>query len=488
MLLGRQLAKPRSTKVETAKAVVRGRRRNRVAAPLPITPIVEPEKEAHAQYAGSQSCKACHAELFAQWEMSNHGMAERPLRDDLDKTAFDPAKTVAHGTQTLRGEDRGGKTCHRDAGIGEQGRASTIERAIGHDPLRQYLVKAFGGRLQTLELAFDPHKEDWFDIYGNEDRKPGEWGHWTGRGMTWNTMCASCHNTRVRKNYDEKTDSFHTTMAEMTVSCESCHGPMKKHVEWRAQYPDKALADPTITKFTPDQKFDTCGTCHSRRTELTGDFKPGDHFYDHHMLATVDETDLYYPDGQVRDEDYEFGSFLSSKMHAAGVRCLDCHNPHTAKTIATGDALCMRCHVGNVQPFPKAPVIDILTHTFHQPESTGVTVHRTATCRRPSTCSGIRGTTMGSPSPIPCSRRNWAFPMPATAATRTRTSTGPLPRWRNGTARRWSGPRASGRASSRRRGAVRPRRAMDCSNLLKSETETGYWKAVGVADARSVDR
>ena len=64
-------------------------------------------------------------------------------------------------------------------------------------------------------LAFDPHRQEWFDIYGNEDRKPGEWGHWTGRGMTWNTMCAGCHNTRVRKNYDEATDTFHTTMAEM---------------------------------------------------------------------------------------------------------------------------------------------------------------------------------------------------------------------------------------------------------------------------------
>src|SRR5687768_4395831 len=61
VLLGRQLAKPRSTKVETPKTEVAASQPSR--GPLPITPIVEPEKEAHAQYAGSQSCKACHAEL-----------------------------------------------------------------------------------------------------------------------------------------------------------------------------------------------------------------------------------------------------------------------------------------------------------------------------------------------------------------------------------------------------------------------------------------
>ncbi len=94
-----------------------------------------------------------------------------------------------------------------------------------------------GGRLQTLELSWDPKKNDWFDVYGNEDRKPGEWGHWTGRGMNWNTMCASCHNTRLRKNYDPVKDELHTTMAEMTVGCESCHGPMKAHVEWQRDHP-----------------------------------------------------------------------------------------------------------------------------------------------------------------------------------------------------------------------------------------------------------
>ena len=250
-----------------------------------------------------------------------------------------------------------------------------ISRVIGHDPLRQFLVERPGGRFQALEVAFDPNRNEWFDVYGNEDRKPGEWGHWTGRGMTWNSMCASCHNTRLRKNYDEKTDTYRTAMAEMSVGCESCHGPMKAHVEWRRQYPESKETDPTMKKLSRDQAFDTCGSCHARRRELTGDFVPGDSFGQHFQLTTVDESDLYFADGQVRDELYESGSFHGSKMHTAGVRCVDCHDPHRAKPRAAGNDLCMRCHTGAPQQIPGssviAPVIDPAAHSFHKADSAG---------------------------------------------------------------------------------------------------------------------
>jgi tetratricopeptide (TPR) repeat protein len=475
LLVGRYMAKPNYTPIAMTPAAAPKPART----PLPIKPVIEPEKEAHAQYAGSHTCKACHAELFAQWEKSNHGMAERPLRDDLDKVAFDPAKSVKHGTQTSEAKMANGKPEMVTLGANNKVEPHPIERAIGHDPLRQYLVPGERGRLQTLELAFDPHRGDWFDIYGDEDRKPGEWGHWTGRGMTWNTMCASCHNTRVRKNYDEKTDTFHTTFAEMTVSCESCHGPMKKHAEWRLQYPDKSLADPTITKHTPDQKFDTCGQCHSRRTELTGDFKPGDNYFDHHMLAIVDETDLYYPDGQVRDEDYEWASFLSSKMHGAGVRCMDCHNPHTAKTIAPGDALCMRCHVGNVPAFPKAPVIDVTTHSFHQPESSNV---RCIDCHMSLTTYMQRHPRHdhGFTIPDPLLTKELGIPNACNKCHLDKDVD-----WAIAAADQWWGKKMERPTRERARVIAAARRGEASARegllgLLKSETETGYWKASAV--------
>ncbi len=354
------------------------------ATPLP--PLLEPEAKVFARYAGSQSCRECHATQFASWQKSNHGNAERLPSDALDAAAFSPERTFHHGTQSSTATKIDDKPAVKTLGFENKEETYPIARVIGHDPLRQYLVPGSHGRMRTLEVAYDPKRNEWFNVYGDEDRKPGEWGHWTGRGMGWNAMCANCHNTRLRKNYDEATDTYHTTMAEMSVGCESCHGPMKAHVEWRKQYPGSKEADPTVKKLTRDQTFDTCGSCHARRRELTGDFVPGDSFGQHYQLTTVDDSDLYFPDGQIRDELYEYGSFHGSKMHTAGVRCIDCHDPHAAKPRLLGNALCLRCHTGAPGQIPDstviAPVIDPVAHSFHKSDSTGA---QCVNCHMPQT-------------------------------------------------------------------------------------------------------
>lgn len=319
------------------------------------------DAEIFAGYAGSQSCRECHAAEFDLFKNSHHALAERPVEPDLDKKFFEPPREIHHGTQTSFASFTNGHPQLTATSLDGGKKDFRLERVIGVSPLRQFLAPTHDGRFQVTELAVDPRKGDWFDVFGNEDRKPGEWGHWLGRGMNWNNMCAACHNTRVRKNYHETTDSYATTMAESTVSCEACHGPMKSHVVWQKQNRG-AANDPTLAHFDRDQVRDNCGSCHSRRAEITGDFQPGEKFFDHYALTIPDETDIYFADGQVHDEDYEFASFLGSKMHAAGVRCVDCHNPHSAKTKFPGNALCLQCHGA---PIPPAPKIVEATHTFH---------------------------------------------------------------------------------------------------------------------------
>ncbi len=338
------------------------------------------EKATFAQYAGSESCRACHEAEFTKWKGSHHGLAERLPNDELDLAAFHPPKAFYHGSQTT--EARQSKEGFEliSLGFDHQVTPYPVKRVIGHDPLRQFLVEGPRGALHAMEACFDPKRGDWFNVYGDEDRKPGEWGHWTGRGMVWNQMCASCHNTRVRKNYDSASDSYHTRMAEMTVSCESCHGPMKAHHDWQKQHSGSGQKDPTLTKWNRDQHLDNCAGCHARRGEITGDFVPGESFWDHYQLTITDGSDIYYPDGQIRDENYEFSSFLSSRMHHAGVRCMDCHDMHSMKTILPGNQLCMRCHTAN--GFPNAPAIQPEAHSFHAAESTG---NQCINCHMPQT-------------------------------------------------------------------------------------------------------
>lgn len=344
-----------------------------VTSRVPSKPALPPsmadaDAVVFAAYGQSPSCRSCHEEAFKNWEGSHHALAERAMDAALDTPAFSPTHTIQHGTQQSEARVVGGQFQLVTRGLSGTNQAFNVARVIGVDPLLQYLIPTADGRVQAGELCFDPKRMEWFNVYGAEDRQPGEWGHWTGRGMNWNNMCATCHNTRLRKNYDERTDSYRTTMAERGVGCEACHGPMADHNAWQAKHPNQS-GDPTIRRLSKDQMFSTCGQCHARRGELTGDFRPGEKFFDHHALSIPDETDLFYPDGQVRDEDYEFTSFLGSKMHAAGVRCVDCHEPHTSKLRVPGNMMCMACH-GNILT-NGAPRIDLETHSRHKVGTSG---------------------------------------------------------------------------------------------------------------------
>ena len=147
------------------------------------------------------------------------------------------------------------------------------------------------------------------------------------------------------------------------MGCEACHGPLLAHNEWQEKFGKSGQTDPTVAKLSHAQIVDYCGACHSRRTDLTGDFLPGENFQDRYDLEMAGTEDDYYSDGQIREEDYEYASFLSSRMHARGVYCLDCHNPHSYKTILPGNWLCLRCHsAGNTN----APAINPVTHSHHK--------------------------------------------------------------------------------------------------------------------------
>lgn len=328
---------------------------------------IEDQTSAFARYGGSASCRECHEEAYQLWRNSNHGLAERIPLPHREDPAFVPAQTFQHASQQTTVRKDGDRYEVFTPGLGGTNGPFVVERVIGNNPLVQFLTPFPGGRWQTLEASWDPVSNEWFNVYGREDRRPGEWGHWTGRGMNWNSMCAVCHNTRLRKNYDPATDTFHTDMAESTVGCEACHGPMKDHVLWQKKFGDK-VPDATVRKLTREQMFHTCAACHSRRMEITGDFHPGENYDDHHLLGIVDETDTWYPDGQNWDEDYEYTAFLGSRMHLKGVRCVDCHDFHSAKVRLPGNWMCLACHaVGTTN----AIQIDPVKHSFHSETNSG---------------------------------------------------------------------------------------------------------------------
>jgi len=70
---------------------------------------------------------------------------------------------------------------------------------------------------------------------------------------------------------------------------------------------------------------------------------------------------MYSADGQMQGEAYEYGSFLQSKMFAAGVTCSDCHEPHSQALRAANQEVCGLCHA--LKKYAAAE------HHHHQPGS-----------------------------------------------------------------------------------------------------------------------
>jgi hypothetical protein len=240
---------------------------------------------------------------------------------------------------------------------------ATVEYRISHTfgvaPLQQYLIEAEAGRLQALSIAWDTRSAElggqrWFHLYGDEVIGASDPLHWQGVYQNWNLMCADCHSTGVEKRFDSGSNSFATTFAAEDVACEACHGPGSAHAVAPTQSSLRLATVPRVWSRLPGQaiaglstespgsdEIETCARCHSRRAQLA-DADVGAAFLDRYRLELL-EPPLYHLDGQIRDEVFVYGSFLQSRMHAAGVTCSDCHDPHALAPLASGNQLCTRC-------------------------------------------------------------------------------------------------------------------------------------------------
>jgi predicted CXXCH cytochrome family protein len=328
-----------------------------------------------AEYVGRPSCASCHAEQSKLWTGSDHDLAMDEATPEFVLGDFDNTQLEHHGVtskMSRRGDDFFVETQGPD---GHQ-QVFEVKYVFGVRPLQQYLAELDPGRLQVLPVSWDTNEKRWF--YANPDAPfgPDDPLHWTGSAQNWNHMCADCHSTNFAKNYDVATDSHHWTSFEMDVSCEACHGPGSLHVElansrsvfWDRRY-GFGLAKLKDTDATT--QLESCAPCHSRRRVLHPGFQPGDDYDDYHALALLDEN-LYFPDGQIQDEVYEYGSFLQSLMYRKGVRCSNCHDPHSAKVKFQDNRLCTQCHV--------APKYDSPTHHHHKLDSVGA---RCVECHMP---------------------------------------------------------------------------------------------------------
>jgi tetratricopeptide (TPR) repeat protein len=331
-------------------------------------------------FVGRETCAHCHANETKLYQGSRHDLAMQPANANTVLGDFSGTTFEHFGVRSTFFK-RDGKHIVRTDGPDGALADFEVSYVFGVFPLQQYLIAFPDGRYQALSIAWDsrPKTEGgqrWFHLYPDEAVPAGDILHWTGPEQNWNFMCAECHSTNLQKNWIASEKRYATTWSEIDVSCEACHGPGSAHVAWAraaADAPKSSVATAegararglaidlhaeqiewvmdratgiSKPKRPPSSRTEVemCARCHSRRAQIFEENVPGHPLLDTHKPALLDEL-LYFADGQQKDEVYEYGSFLQSRMYAAGVTCGNCHDPHAPHIEGAADDVCKRCHL-----------------------------------------------------------------------------------------------------------------------------------------------
>ena len=354
----------------------------------PVTTAQVASPASPPEYSGTSSCRECHEKFYQLWAPSHHGLAMQPYTPAFAAKNLSPQKTdIVIGQHRYRAEigDQAGWVVEQGPG-GEK--KLSIAHVLGGKNVFYFLTPLDKGRLQVLPVAYDVRHKEWYNTTGSMVRHFVERRDapvdWRDPLLTFNTACYSCHVSQLSTNYDLKTDTYHTVWAEPGINCETCHGPGGEHVRVCAAAPKGTVpADLKIirggTKFAVAQNNATCSSCHAKASPLTTFFSPGERFFDHFDLATLENPD-YYPDGRDLGENYTYTSWRMSPCVQSGqLSCLHCHTSsgrYRFQDEAKSNQACLPCHKDRVEK-PQA-------HIHHPLDKPGIPT-KCISCHLPKT-------------------------------------------------------------------------------------------------------
>ena len=370
--------------------------------------------------SATSQCQACHASQAHDWQQSHHAKAmQLPDRQTVlapfagEVAVYDGLSarfSKAVESAPVEEQDQTGSVKNtlvhpkkedpsafvialEDAGRPEAGGVYQVRYTFGFSPLQQYLIEKAPGQIQVAPFAFDTRPESlggqqWYHL----DEKLGETRHprldWDQPLQSWNGMCADCHSTGVKRGFDPERNLFSTSFTGVAVECTACHVPhalasgpsgefsdesaglMRGTAATREEVGDSLggrwVLGPTdriaawVGEPRSEQSMEQCYACHALRAPLRDGVELGEPFLDQFKPELL-RAPFYSAIGQIEEEVFVYGSFEQSRMRAAGVQCIDCHDPHTANLRAEGDALCASCHQSNVYEAP--------SHHAHPPSA-----------------------------------------------------------------------------------------------------------------------
>jgi predicted CXXCH cytochrome family protein len=383
---------------------------------------VLPEDMTTSVPVSPEGCVKCHESHYRSWQRTYHRTMTRQATPEFVKADFNDA-VFEHLGVTSRMSRRGDRFFietvqadskpKKDMPLGnarrEERHVFPIDLVVGSHWFQQMMAADDQGRYLRLPQVYHLVEKRWIHISGAFlEPDTGKFFH---NGMVWNESCLFCHNTRVSKNavpIPGQPPGYRTTVAELGISCEACHGAGERHVVAHRN-PARRLAqhstgdpDPTIVnpaRLPVARGDDVCARCHgslSKRREVWDPNSQPDPFLPGRDLSRfftpywseaemrrrnkVKDPEGYQPppdgrfwgDGTPLTTALEYQGMALSACYQGGqgdLRCTTCHSMHASepnhqlKAGMRTNTACYGCH--------DAYRTRLVEHTHHPADSQG---------------------------------------------------------------------------------------------------------------------
>lgn len=322
-----------------------------------------------AGYVTSSECRECHPKQHSSWHSTWHRTMTQSATSESVVAPFDNVRLESRGEtiELSRKDDQFFATRIESDGDQDHHRESRqIVMTTGSHLMQTYWVQV-GKEFRQLPWFFHIEEKMWIpsaDTFLNPP--PGD-----QNSGQWNNSCIKCHTTGAVPGFDGS--SFNTTVAEMGIACEACHGPGEKHVDWHKSQDKENIPDDEVTLLNPARishrlASQVCAQCHSssqprdrRRWLAEGSrYRPGeDHTLEFRHAepgSTVKEDEKYlkdsfWSDGTCRVGGDEYQGLADSACFQKGeLSCMVCHSMHNSDPTdqlrfdAESNEACLVCH------------------------------------------------------------------------------------------------------------------------------------------------
>lgn len=401
------------------------------------SPAPRPIAEGRRGFVSSNACRSCHPAEHASWHRSFHRSMTQAAK--LENVA---APELRNGRR-LRVET-GGRTVELFA-KGDQlwarlpdpdltsARPETYENVFKAAPIRDVQVQlltgshhhqafwvraARSGELRAVPVVYSidegralPRR----DAFLNPPDAPEQ-------AVRWNSNCVQCHAVAGAPAHDEARDVFETSVAELGIACEACHGAGAEHVRamqnplrrYQARAAESAPHIINPARLDAERASQVCGRCHSYffpkqeadwwQNGFAESYTPGGDLSKAQLLLSpellaapgapnvaADVDSLFYRDGTIRIGGREYNGLVRSPCYERGhgerkLSCMSCHSLHRGAADdqldpeKLGNAACGSCHAAQAK--------DVSAHTHHRPDSAGSLCYN---CHMPHTSYALLG-------------------------------------------------------------------------------------------------